>query len=141
MPVRVAPARAMQGWAAKPDETSSSWHDELHATTHIPGNRRQAVIWSDKKEWKGASKDATSSIEIEAYPNPFSNTTTVLISKDGDNEQVQIELYELSGQMVSTSRQNTNEQFQIGNEVRSGVYILKVIHSDGVESIKLVKTE
>ena len=64
----------------------------------------------------------------------------MVIAIEGASEQVQVELIDLSGQVIARSLQNTNEQFQIGKVLSSGIYILKVIHANGVESSRLVKT-
>ncbi|NQY12080.1 MAG: hypothetical protein HRT71_21500 [Flavobacteriales bacterium] len=36
---------------------------------------------------------------------------------------------------------STNEMFQLGTNLNSGVYILRVVHAFGIENLKLLKVK
>ncbi|NQY68319.1 MAG: T9SS type A sorting domain-containing protein [Flavobacteriales bacterium] len=84
--------------------------------------------------------DSDTSIEVSVYPNPFTDQTTVMINKDGDDEQVQVQITTIGGKWISAQQQTTNVEFQIGEDLSSGLYVLHVIYADGVEITKLIKT-
>ena len=70
----------------------------------------------------------------------ISESNTVMINKDGDDEQVQVQITTIGGKWISAQQQTTNVEFQIGEDLSSGLYVLHVIYADGVEITKLIKT-
>ncbi|MDG2195005.1 MAG: T9SS type A sorting domain-containing protein [Polaribacter sp.] len=70
------------------------------------------------------------------YPNPVSKgSLTIKTSQDADKE---ILIYNVLGKQVFTRKFKGNtKRFDISN-IRSGIYIMKVIEGDKIETKKLV---
>lgn len=81
-----------------------------------------------------------SEFKIQVYPNPFNELSTLLIS-GSKNERASVQIYDIIGNLISETIVNTNENFSFGEQLSNGNYILKVVNSDGEQSItRLVKT-
>lgn len=76
---------------------------------------------------------------IEVYPNPFVETTTLVVKSDLDGKEVSIELYDLAGVLVETTSTFVNEETTVGVELASGTYIAKVVLDNQVATLRVVK--
>ena len=73
--------------------------------------------------------------DIQIFPNPFSDFTTILIDNSAKNL---ILLFDISGRLISKFRVN-KKRFQLSkNNLKSGVYILQVQNKKEVFRKKLV---
>tara|TARA_B100000470_G_C19437077_1_gene235593 strand:- start:161 stop:508 length:348 start_codon:yes stop_codon:yes gene_type:complete len=73
--------------------------------------------------------------DIQIFPNPFSDFTTILIDNSAKNL---ILLFDISGRLISKFRVN-KKSFQLSkNNLKSGVYILQVQNKKEVFRKKLV---
>jgi len=75
-------------------------------------------------------------IQIDVYPNPATYITTISSS----NPILCIEIIDLTGKIVFTK--NTNNSYQIPidiDTIHSGVYFIKITHSNGISTRRLIK--
>jgi hypothetical protein len=82
----------------------------------------------------------TQQIHFLIYPNPTSGTFTLLQKEGQDAGEIKVELYDLGGKrMFSTDL--FDEKIHTFNiyEFPAGIYILKVISGDSLETFKLIK--
>jgi Secretion system C-terminal sorting domain len=86
-----------------------------------------------------ASKDITkNAATVTLSPNPFSNTTTVMINGDGfDNFTAT--LYTAQGLKVADYQSNGNELNITQTELNSGIYFLKIQRGDQQITERLIK--
>ncbi|MCJ8289762.1 MAG: T9SS type A sorting domain-containing protein [Crocinitomicaceae bacterium] len=76
--------------------------------------------------------------EFIVYPNPTHGTIT--IEFENVNEQLQVILYSLTGQVIENRIFQNTEKIQLDINAPAGIYILEVIGEDGVStSLKLLK--
>jgi len=68
--------------------------------------------------------------DIVAYPNPFDGETRLMINST-ENKPVSVLIIDISGRILEHFNTETNTNHTIGNSLLKGVYILKVIDSDG----------
>ena len=75
------------------------------------------------------------------YPNPTNGNFTLVQKGDQNYGNVKVEVYSMSGEKVLTERFDglMNREFDFGG-MSGGLYFVKVIADDYVETIKLVKT-
>ncbi|MBC7863209.1 MAG: T9SS type A sorting domain-containing protein [Bacteroidia bacterium] len=71
-----------------------------------------------------------------AYPNPFHSTITVV---SDNTKNFQVEIYNVLGEIVLGS-QSINQKIEIDlNKETSGVYFIKIISENGVDTKKIIK--
>jgi hypothetical protein len=88
----------------------------------------------------------TSSINVSAissgsslYPNPFEGSAKVSINAP-ETTPLRLKISDTSGKLVSESEGYfTNEELEIGQELRPGIYILQGYYADKVVTFKLMK--
>jgi PKD repeat protein len=118
-----------------------SWHDA--------GTGFVSVLEESGDECQGQSGlfevtiDVCSAIDEHAqksdliiYPNPVQNEE-ITIKKLGD-EHIPIAIFDLSGRMVFEEHLISNESTLNIGELPKGIYILKAIFSDSIETLKIV---
>jgi len=89
----------------------------------------------------------TSFTVLPAYPNPFNPSTTITYGLNNDSD-VSIQIYDISGQLISTLQDNyqtqgwhsikwngTNEH---GNQVPAGMYLSRITSANEVKTTKLM---
>jgi len=82
----------------------------------------------------------TEKTRFAIYPNPTTGKFT-LVRKDGQvMDQTHVELFKLSGQKVFTTEINgeNTHTFNI-NELPAGVYILKVVSGEYLDTFKVIR--
>ena len=79
------------------------------------------------------------SLEVIAYPNPFSENFNLELKGFDENEKVNISITDLAGKRLFHAVCNTSQVFKFGNNMNRGVYILNVIQGRNTRNIKLVK--
>ena len=83
-------------------------------------------------------------LTLGAAPNPFTNRTTLLIDTDSD-EEVTVELYSATGQLMTTDRvactpgRNTYELFAPAAGGSAGVFIVRVKSNKQTAELKLLR--
>ncbi len=87
-------------------------------------------------------KNATASIvdkstgDLKVFPNPSLSQWTI----DGGNQQIQsIELYDVTGKLLSTQQPNTTSTKIEGQQLSTGIYLARVTTSIGQNTIRLIK--
>ena len=78
-------------------------------------------------------------IELNTYPNPFNNSTTINV---GSNENIEcgLEVFSITGQSILTTTIHTNTPFEIGEDFGQGIYIVRVNSNNKVITSRIIKT-
>lgn len=74
--------------------------------------------------------------EISAYPNPFYNSFTVKLI---DNSIANIKIFEINGRIISNTSVNDMSEIELGNNLPTGIYLVKVEQNNETYSFKMVK--
>ena len=83
---------------------------------------------------------AGSEIQLNVYPNPFSQTTTIVVR--GNGEKAMLEISDVKGKIVyKNDNYITNQSIILGEDFLPGFYILRTTTADVNKSLKLIKTE
>ena len=82
------------------------------------------------EEEEESAKHKLKSAKLSAYPNPFSSVTSILCWSNS-HPASNIQIYDLSGRLVKTTKGNT-----IGKNLTPGIYFLKV---KGYKPVKVIK--
>ena len=78
------------------------------------------------------------SLEVQAAPNPFTNSTDVHITSSL-SDKARVVLTDLSGLHVYAGIHPTNEAVSVGQNIAAGVYILQVYLQDQIKTIRIIK--
>jgi hypothetical protein len=54
-------------------------------------------------------------------------------------EKVSIEAFDMNGRLVHTNKINGNQNYQFGNNLSTGIYIVKLTQANTVKMFKVVK--
>jgi hypothetical protein len=73
-------------------------------------------------------------IEINAMPNPFSGETNIVVVA-ADNEDLQINIFDMTGRLVTEFKAVSNQKFVVGADLDNGVYIINATNQSGSQSI------
>ena len=78
-------------------------------------------------------------IEMNAMPNPFTGETNMIVSA-ATNEDIQINIFDVSGRLVNELKVIANQKFVVGSDLENGVYIVNAVNQDGAKSVfRLIK--
>jgi endoglucanase len=77
-------------------------------------------------------------VSSSAYPNPFLDHTNIRVNSS-NTDKISITVSNVEGVYVFTSDYYTNEDIQIGDQLLSGVYIIRINYKGQFKVIKLVK--
>ena len=86
--------------------------------------------------------------DVLIYPNPFKDNLTVRVKKSRPNSKVKLHIFTLSGELVHESFEEYEQPIfqatwdgrnQKGEEVASGIYLIKISSGDETETHKVAK--
>ena len=80
----------------------------------------------------------TKPLMLNAYPNPSANEFNLTL-QGGSEARLTIVVYTFDGRMVYQTVGNSNSRYTFGNNFAPGVYVLKVIQGNSVQTLKIVK--
>jgi len=75
--------------------------------------------------------------DVLLYPNPFRNT----INLKSDSPIDRIQVYNLAGSLIQTivSAQISNQALEFGSDLKSGMYLVKVLGNSSMRKFKIIK--
>ncbi len=115
-----------------PDAIDGVWYiyyDGPYTWSHF-----DAASAEDLKSANGSSDFA----EIKAYPNPF--TESILLNLTNSELVRSITIIDNTGKTVETiDESNISSSIEIGNQLEKGVYIIKIMYKETVETISVIK--
>lgn len=86
------------------------------------------------------TKEVLSNIQIQSYPNPFSNEITIEIPDEFQDEKSYLNVYDSHGKLLVQNNIQARKQLQIGENLKPGVYILNIKSSDKLtKPLKIIK--
>ena len=88
-----------------------------------------------------SSNDLEFDFDINVFPNPSSGLFFVEVSDLNSQEEISLEVVDLTGKVISSSRLSGSSNFveKINlDKNASGVYLLKIVMSDQVQLIRLI---
>ncbi len=77
-------------------------------------------------------------LQLNAYPNPSANEFNLTL-QGGSTDKVTIMVYTFDGRMVFKTVGLSNSRYSFGNNFAPGIYILKVIQGNNIQTLKVVK--
>ncbi len=85
---------------------------------------------------EGLKDPANRPVQVNVYPNPFSDNTTFVINSDKLNETYSFELYDALGKNVMSMPQISTKEFNVSrNGLKNGVYFYKIYSTENAIGI------
>jgi photosystem II stability/assembly factor-like uncharacterized protein len=73
------------------------------------------------------------------YPNPASTKISITTTSNKSNEQVQISIFSINGQLIRSDKFQKPERFDMDvSTMQKGIYLMRIQSTEGVETQKLV---
>jgi hypothetical protein len=82
--------------------------------------------------------DIDSPFHVIAYPNP-SNYQFTLDVKGGNNEKVEVIVYDMLARQIKRIEKNNGQSIQFGEELPSGEYLVLIKQGENQKAINLIK--
>jgi len=78
-------------------------------------------------------------LKISSFPNP-STTEFGLLVEGGNNEKIEITVLSADGRIVfQNTTTTTNKTYKFGNKFMPGMYIIKVVQGNNIQTLKVIK--
>ncbi|MBY0427091.1 MAG: T9SS type A sorting domain-containing protein, partial [Cytophagales bacterium] len=77
--------------------------------------------------------------DINIYPNPFANETTISIVGTEPEGLVEVSVYNTLGNLVQKSTYTNTDEISIGSSFSSGLYIVEVKQDEMLKTFKIIK--
>jgi len=123
--------------AGNSDQLLLYYFNDENAAEGINYYRLAQVDYDGTKKYSEIKSANNSVATVTAFPNPFSNSTTVILP---NLTPVSIELYDSRGKLINTySFNESTSSFTIGENLRPGIYQLKISSSNFTSNLKLIK--
>jgi hypothetical protein len=81
---------------------------------------------------------ADDSFSVIIYPNPFTSDMKIMVESESA-EPVSLKIYDISGIMVQEIKAVPETSYTAGNELRAGLYTLRVQQGDQIRNVKIIK--
>jgi hypothetical protein len=73
---------------------------------------------------------------MTAYPNPFTNQFTLKLVS---NSEASIQIFDINGRLVANQVVNESYDVELGQNLTSGVYLVRVEQNNETKSFKMIK--
>ena len=77
-------------------------------------------------------------LKISSYPNP-STSSFALFVQGGSSERIEVTATDASGRSVYQATGFSNKYYRFGDELLPGMYIVRVVQGNNVQTLKLMK--
>jgi parallel beta-helix repeat protein len=84
------------------------------------------------------TSNVLNTLKISSFPNP-TTTEFGLFVEGGSNEKIQISVIDAGGRIVFQTTGTTNKTYKFGNGFMSGIYIIKVLQGNNIQTLKVIK--
>jgi hypothetical protein len=85
------------------------------------------------------SADITTGMKVMVMPNPSTGVFNIKVSSDNLNEKIIMVVYDLYGRKLDEKNINNGATIKIGDNYRSGVYLVRILQGVNRKELKLVK--
>lgn len=92
-----------------------------------------------KAELAEIVEELPTNYDVAFWPNPSNSNFNVKLITPNITEKVSIEAYDINGRLMHSNIINGNENYQFGNNLSSGIYIVKLTQESTTKMIKVVK--
>ena len=84
-------------------------------------------------------EESPTTFDVAYWPNPSRNNFNIKMITPNSIDKVSIEAFDIKGRLVHSKLINGNTDYQFGNNLSAGIYIVKLTQESTTKMIKLVK--
>jgi len=84
------------------------------------------------------TESTSNTLKISSFPNP-SSSEFELNTQGGSNEKIAVSAMDVHGRIVFQTTGTTNKIYKLGNNFMPGLYIIKVIQGNNIQTLKVIK--
>ena len=85
------------------------------------------------------AKILTEKFSIKTWPIPSSNNFNVQVLGLNESDIVSINVYDINGRLVHKNEFNSGNQYSFGDNLQSGMYIVKITQASNVKTVRVIK--
>jgi hypothetical protein len=78
----------------------------------------------------------TTVLQATAYPNPFFSQFTLKLA---NNTEASIQVFDITGKLISDQVVNAIYEIELGQNLETGVYLVRIEQNGDIQNIKMVK--
>ena len=79
--------------------------------------------------------------DLTAMPNPYNDFTSIVVNSS-NNENVYVQIYDMTGKIVEDIKATSNKRFDAGSGLGKGIYLLRARSDSGnLTTARLIKTD
>jgi hypothetical protein len=116
----------------------------MHGYIHTTGpwcGAKEAVLPETSAQEDTQPAVAFEQARFSLFPNPTTGNFTLVQKGDRQFGTVKVEIYTMNGERVMTEQMIGEKKHEFRfSEVPTGLYFVKIVADDYVETIKLIKT-
>ncbi len=76
---------------------------------------------------------------VNSWPNPARDNFNIRITSNNSDELVKVQVLNIMGQQVISDSFNSNQVYEFGNKLESGLYFVKVSQGENLQILRLMK--
>ncbi|MCH7535147.1 MAG: T9SS type A sorting domain-containing protein, partial [Bacteroidetes bacterium] len=101
----------------------------------------KSIDLSQKTDLKSALtlQNGDNTLDVQIFPNPFNDQTNIVVNRADPGQEIEISIYDISGQKVYQSIHQTGELVQLGSQLYPGMSFVRVIKGNHIANLKIVK--
>jgi len=101
--------------------------------------RLMIVDLSGNKTYSNIIEIGSAENTITVYPNPFSDHTSIVLNSTDKTSLVYIQINDVAGNLVQSLQTSSTAKIDIGEGLKSGIYLVQVNTDSGSYHFKIVK--
>jgi len=109
------------------------------SATSLVSNSLTSNIATTNLSTPEVTADKKPDLKIVAFPNPTPREFNLLIQNGDINEEVVIDVFDMSGRNVYHAIGDMDKKYNFGGNFLPGVYILKVAQGKNTQTLRLIK--
>ncbi|SDB42866.1 Por secretion system C-terminal sorting domain-containing protein [Flavobacteriaceae bacterium MAR_2010_188] len=78
-------------------------------------------------------------VKLLSWPNPSNSTFNIKLNSPDNISEVNVNVFDLSNKLVHTAKVTANTEYSFGENLQSGIYIVKISQGQSNQSVKLIK--
>lgn len=76
---------------------------------------------------------------VNTWPNPTNDSFNLKVNSVNNSDIVVIKVYDINGRLVHNNTFNSDKQYVFGNDLQSGLYVVKIIQVDNFSTFRVIK--
>jgi hypothetical protein len=107
------------------------------SATRLATSKKDATVQLRKKPNKPEFKG--DKFTVNTWPNPSNDNFSLKVNSVNNSDIVIINVYDINGRLVHNNSFNSEKQYIFGNDLQSGIYVVKIIQVNNISTLRVIK--